>query len=60
MAVKSLCGMCKIKNYARESRLQYCPEFGDGTPSGVRDGRPTRENWLRAVTPRQPNRIQMT
>jgi len=39
----------------RETRIQYGPEFGDGTPNGVRDGRPTRENWQRAVTPKHPD-----
>jgi hypothetical protein len=38
-----------------ESRIHYLPGFGDGTPGGVRAGKPTKENWLRKVTPRHPN-----
>ena len=38
-----------------ESQIHYLPGFGDGTPGGVRAGKPTKENWLRKQTLRHPN-----
>ena len=35
--------------------MHYSPGFGDGTPGGVRVGKPTKKNWPRKVTPRHPN-----
>jgi len=36
-------------------RIHYSPGFGDGTPGGVRAGKPTKKNWPRKGTPRHPN-----
>ena len=35
--------------------MHYSPGFGDGTPGGVRAGKPTKKNWPRKITPRHPN-----
>ena len=40
--------------------MHYSPGFGDGTPGGVRAGKPTKKNWPRKVTPRQTNPMQQT
>ena len=40
-----------------EVRMHYSLGFGDGTPGGVRAGKPTKKNWPRKVTPRHPSQI---
>jgi hypothetical protein len=38
-----------------ESRIHYSPGFGDGTPGGVRAGRPTKESLPREATSKHRN-----
>ena len=48
--VKPNCEKCKLRNRAEKNLIPCWPEFGDGTPGGVRDGKLIRGKWLKPKT----------